>query len=57
VTGCINLKLEALSAYEVEMRLSPHSRSIENVINLAKIRGNTVGVEYAEAFILIRVIK
>ena len=43
-------KLEALSFYKSEMRDVPHSRSISNVENLAKYRGNSVGFEFAEAF-------
>ena len=36
------------------MRNSPHSRSLENIKNLAAFRGNTVGFMYAEAFELLR---
>jgi LmbE family N-acetylglucosaminyl deacetylase len=45
-----NKKLEALSFYKSEMRDAPHSRSISNIENLAKFRGNSVGFEFAEAF-------
>ena len=37
-----------------EMRESPHSRSIDNALRLNALRGNSVGVDYAEAFELIR---
>jgi len=47
-------KKEALIAYCDEMRDYPHSRSIEGIKNLAKIRGNQVGLYLAEAFQVIR---
>ena len=47
-------KLNALKAYESEMRPYPHARSIENIKCLAKTRGASVGIEYAEAFAVIR---
>lgn len=50
-------KRAALLAYEDEMRPEPHSRSINNVIRLAALRGNSVGVAYAEAFMLVRCIR
>ncbi len=53
----IDVKRKALEAYRKEMRQPPNSRSIENSIRLSAIRGNTVGVEYAESFVLLRKIK
>ena len=50
-------KVEALKAYSSEMRDYPHIRSIEGIKNLAKLRGNQVGVELAEAFEVIRKIE
>lgn len=47
-------KLEALAAYESEMRNWPHARSIRAVEHLAHWRGATVGAEAAEAFVLVR---
>ena len=47
-------KLISLKGYKMEMRDYPHSRSIEAVENLAKLRGNQVGLELAEAFEVIR---
>ena len=49
-----DLKKEALIAYSDEMRDYPHSRSIEGIKNLAKLRGNQVGLNLAEAFQVIR---
>lgn len=47
-------KEKALACYHKEMRSYPHSRSMGGVENLAKIRGNQVGFNYAEAFEVIR---
>lgn len=50
-------KLEALAAYGMEMRLAPHSRSVDHIESLARHRGSCVGVEAAEAFELIRILQ
>jgi LmbE family N-acetylglucosaminyl deacetylase len=47
-------KERALDAYSTEMRDYPHSRSIEGIKNLAKLRGNQIGCSLAEAFEVIR---
>ena len=47
-------KVAALKEYQAEMRSAPHSRSLEGIENLAKLRGNQVGMRYAEAFEVIR---
>jgi len=39
------------------MHKIPHSRSFDNMLNLSSFRGNSVGVDYAEAFKLLRYIK
>lgn len=54
ITQTINEKIQALKAYEIEMRPYPHPRSYEGVKYLASVRGMTVGVHYAEAFEIIR---
>jgi N-acetylglucosamine malate deacetylase 1 len=51
------LKQNALEAYNQEMHHSPHSRSIKNVMRLSKLRGNSVGLKYSEAFVLIRLLR
>jgi LmbE family N-acetylglucosaminyl deacetylase len=53
----LNKKIEALSAYELEMRAAPHSRSLEHIKALATHRGMSAGVVAAEAFMVIRSIK
>lgn len=47
-------KLKALEFYSEEMRDFPHSRSYGGVKALASYRGCSVGMEYAEAFVLLR---
>ena len=54
ITETIDRKLAALEVYASEMRPWPHSRSIRAVEHLARWRGATVGVEAAEAFLLMR---
>ena len=50
----IKAKLNALTVYDEEMKLNPHSRSYENISNLSKVWGNEVGLVNAEKFKLIR---
>lgn len=50
-------KVMALQCYTTEVRVSPHPRSTEGIITLAKIRGIEAGTEYAEALMLVREIK
>jgi LmbE family N-acetylglucosaminyl deacetylase len=50
----IENKRKALHVYSSEMHAEPHSRSIENVLRLNAVRGNSVGLYYAEAFMVLR---
>ncbi len=54
VTTTIDRKVQALAAYDDEMRLPPHPRSEEVVRALARFRGAASGSHYAEGFQLIR---
>ncbi len=54
IGSTLRQKIEALEAYEKEMRDWPHSRSIQAVEHLARWRGASVGHEAAEAFMVIR---
>lgn len=54
ISDTIHDKISALKHYDVEMRPYPHPRSYEGVTYLARVRGMTVGVKYAEAFEIIR---
>ena len=57
ITDYIDLKKQALEAYSCEMHLPPHSRSVENSVRLSSLRGSAFGVEYAESFMTLRIIK
>lgn len=48
------LKIKALKAYSNELREFPHSRSLDSIKYLAKLRGSQVGLHMAEAFEIIR---
>ena len=54
ITEYWDLKLKALKKYFAEIREYPHSRSYEGIENIAKYRGNQVGLRYAESFEVIR---
>jgi LmbE family N-acetylglucosaminyl deacetylase len=54
ISGHLDVKLEAIKRHATQLRPSPHIRSLESVEALARIRGAEVGVEYAEAFGVLR---
>lgn len=54
IKDTIKLKKKALQCYTTELRRYPHPRSPEALEYLARKRGNEVGLEFAEAFQLIR---
>lgn len=57
ISAFLLTKHKALQAYRDEMRSAPHSRCIEHVEHLARHRGHSVGVDAAEAFVAIRLIR
>jgi len=57
ISNYLPKKLQALAAYDMEMRPAPHSRSVSHVEALARHRGNCVGLEAAEGFELVRVVE
>ncbi len=56
ISAHLSVKNDAINAYSMEMRKSPHSRSIQHLTSLASHRGQAVGFTAAEAFMSIRVI-
>ena len=54
ISNHLETKMEALAAYELEMRSEPHTRSLANARRLAEFRGSSVGVGAAESFVLVR---
>ena len=57
VVKTFDFKIKALDCYQSEMREWPHSRSLNNIKNLAQYRGSMVGCEFAEGFMLLRIIQ
>jgi LmbE family N-acetylglucosaminyl deacetylase len=57
ISQYLETKMESLAAYVEEMREAPHSRSMANVRRLAEFRGSFVGIQAAEAMMLVRVVK
>lgn len=54
VTETLEAKLDLASLYATELREAPHPRSRDGIKALARMRGLSVGCEYAEAFELCR---
>lgn len=54
ISKTIHKKIRAAKAYKSELNRWPHPRSIEGIKTLAKYRGQSVGLEFAEAFYLHR---
>ncbi len=54
VTPYINRKIEIFGLYKTEAQVHPLPRTPEGIRALARYRGATIGVEYAEAFTLVR---
>lgn len=54
ITKTIDIKLQAMSCFKSQIRKFPHPRSLEAIKSLAKFRGSTICVDYAESFMLIR---
>lgn len=52
ISDTLQVKLDALSAYQKELRPFPHPRSLEAVVALAKWRGASAGLKGAEAFFM-----
>jgi LmbE family N-acetylglucosaminyl deacetylase len=54
ITPYIEKKLEIMKIYASELGSHPFPRSLNNISALATFRGSIAGVEYAEAFQLIK---
>lgn len=57
ITELLEIKLKSMKCYKSELKKFPHPRSIENLIVSAKKWGSVIGVKYAEAFEVVRIIK
>jgi LmbE family N-acetylglucosaminyl deacetylase len=54
VDGYLERKLDAISAYESQLKPSPNARSVEALRALAVFRGSIAAMNAAEAFVLVR---
>jgi LmbE family N-acetylglucosaminyl deacetylase len=54
ITDYLETKIKALSCLGSQIKPPPHSRSLEMIEALARLRGGTVGLNAAEAFMLVR---
>lgn len=54
ISNYIDKKIEIMKVYESELQKPPLPRSPENIKALARFRGASCGVNYAEAFMLVR---
>lgn len=54
ITDYIEQKIEIMQIYQSEVQNPPQPRSLENIRALARFRGASCGVDYAEAFMLVR---
>lgn len=54
ITEYLDVKLQALSMYESQMRDAIHHSSVQNVEYIARVRGREVSVEAAEGYMVFR---
>lgn len=54
ISSVIDVKIEAMKCYQSQLGTPVQPRSIEAIQALARYRGSTIGVEYAESFMLLR---
>ena len=57
ISDYLNVKMQALDVYELEMRAVPHSRNKEHLALLAAHHGHCMGMAAAEAFMVIRYLR
>jgi len=50
----LSKKLEAMARYASQVQDPPHPRSLQALEDLARLRGSAVGLEAAEAFVVVR---
>ncbi len=57
ISDTITTKIEAMEAFTTEIQKKPHPRSRVGILTLAQKRGSEILVEFAEAFMPIRIIE
>jgi LmbE family N-acetylglucosaminyl deacetylase len=53
ITPYLNKKIEIMKLFTTEQMEEPHPRAISTIIALSRLRGSRIGVEFAEAFMLL----
>lgn len=53
ITDFFEKKIEIIKLYDTEIMQPPYPRSLKTIESLARYRGSRVGVEFAEAFMLL----
>lgn len=54
ISETFQCKVDAMNCYQSQLYPFPHPRSMEAMEALAKLRGSTIGVRYAESFVCVR---
>lgn len=57
ITATVETKVAAMRCYQSQIQEPPHPRSEDGIRSLAKVRGMTVGVDAAEAFVTVRTVR
>ena len=57
ISSTLSLKMDACECYESELREWPHPRSKIGIMQRATLRGSSVGVNAAEAFVVGRMVE
>lgn len=57
ITDHLSAKIEAMKCFRTQLKEFPNPRSLKAIEALANLRGSTIGVNYAEAFVTIRIIE
>ncbi len=54
ISNTLERKLKAMACYRSQLKEPPHPRSLRSIEALARLRGSTVNLNAAEAFMLVR---
>lgn len=57
ISNVFSYKLDAMKCFKSQLRDFPNPRSLKAIEALANLRGSTVGFDYAEAFMTVRIIE
>lgn len=57
ISAVLSFKLDAMTCYKSQLREPPNPRSLKTIEALANLRGSSVGLTYAEAFMTMRIVE